>query len=266
MLTFRPSSTVLAIALLLATIPVGAQTQSAVSSTIVPSGKVVVSGAVPDEASKAALLARLQEVYGTGQVVDQVSVGGVIAPPNWAAHVSRLVTPQIKTISKGQLTVEGITVSIRGEVVNEAIRQTIASEFAGALNSTYVVKNGLRVTAASQSVLDLALANRVVEFEHGSALLTDSGKVILDEMTEALKKVNAKKFELIGHTDNVGSPSRNLALSRARADSVKTYLVAKGIPSELIATSGMGADQPLAPNVTEEGRKRNRRIEFRVSQ
>jgi OmpA-OmpF porin, OOP family len=236
------------------------------SQNTVPPSRVVISGVVPDEATKATLLARLQEIYGTGEIVDQISVGGVVTPPNWSSHILKLMTQQLKSISKGQLVVEGTTVSMRGEVSNEGIRKAIANDFAAALNPTYVVKNGLRVTAASQAVLDQALANRVVEFEHGSALLTESGKVILSEMTEALKKLDAKKFEVIGHTDNVGSPTRNIALSRSRADSVKTYLVTKGIPPELIGTSGMGSDQPVVSNTTEEGRKRNRRIEFRVSQ
>jgi OOP family OmpA-OmpF porin len=266
MFTTRSIAIVVAVALDLAVTSSGAQTPPATSPVPAPPGKIVISGAVPDEATKAALITRLQELYGPGQIVDQISIGGVIAPPTWSAQISKLITPQIKSIGKGQLTVEGTAVSIRGEVANEALRQSIASEFASILNSTYIVKNGLRVTAVSQNVLDQALANRVVEFEHGSAFLTDSGKLILDEMAEALKKVDAKKFEVIGHTDNVGAPARNLMLSRARADSVKTYLVSKGLPPELIATSGMGADQPLVANTSEDNRKRNRRIEFRVSQ
>jgi OOP family OmpA-OmpF porin len=115
-------------------------------------------------------------------------------------------------------------------------------------------------------MLDQTLANRVIEFEKGSALLTPSGKRILDDMTDALKRANAKRIDIIGHTDDIGSRSRNMALSTARADSVKIYLVAKGLPSELIATNGMGPDQPIMSNATEEGRRRNRRIEFRVSQ
>lgn len=240
---------------------------AAVAAQTTPTpGRVVISGTVPDEAAKAALLTRLQELYGAGQIVDQISVGGVVAPPNWSANISKLITQNLKSISKGQLAIEGTSVTLRGEVGSEAIRQSIAGELAGALNSTYVVKNGLRVTAATQAVLDQTLANRVIEFEPGSALLTDSGKAILDEMTEALKKTSPKKLEVIGHTDNVGVAARNLALSRSRADSVKIYLVAKGIPSEIISTSGMGADQPLESNATDEGRRRNRRIEFRVGQ
>nr|WP_242489917.1 OmpA family protein [Noviherbaspirillum cavernae] len=205
-------------------------------------------------------------MYGTGQVIDQMTVGGVIAPPNWSTHVPKLIGQNLKSIGKGQLVIEGTTITMRGEVGNEATRQSIASEFSNVLSPGYVIKNALRVTAASQALLDQTLANRVIEFEHGSALLTEPGKRILDEMSEALRNMNAKKIEVIGHTDNRGDPALNHALSRSRADSVKTYLVAKGIPSALVATSGMGSDQPVVPNTTDEGRKRNRRIEFRVGQ
>lgn len=253
------------LSLLVIALPLLGASWSAIGQDVAPN-RIVISGAVPDEATKAALYSRLVEVYGATNIDDRMTVGGVIAPPNWASYVPKLMTPQLKSISKGQLVVEGTNISLRGEVGTEATRQEIASNFANALNPTYVIKNGLRVSAASQAVLDQALANRVIEFEPGSALLVQSGKLILDDMTSVLKAVNARKVEVIGHTDNSGVPARNLALSRARADAVRTYLVSKGASPELIITSGMGADQPVGPNTSEEGRKRNRRIEFRVSQ
>lgn len=239
-------------------------TTNAQDAAVAPN-RVVISGTVPDEATKSALISRLSELY-PGQVVDQITVGNVVAPPNWSAHIPRLMTANLKSISKGQLAVEGTTVSMRGEVGSEAARQAILSDFSGALTSDYVVKNALRVTAANQAILDQVLANRVVEFEAGSAMLAEPGKEILDEMVAALKKMDARKFEVIGHTDSIGDPARNLALSRSRAEAVKIYMVAKGITPDLIGTSGMGADQPIVSNATAEGRKRNRRIEFRVSQ
>jgi OOP family OmpA-OmpF porin len=236
------------------------------SQASIPVGRVVISGTVPDEATKALLLTKLQELYGTGQIIDQMSVGGVIAPPNWTTSIPKLINPNLKSISKGQVAIDGTTISMRGEVASEAIRQTIASDFAGALNGNYTIKNGLRVTATSQTMLDQTLANRVIEFENGSALITPSGMRILDEMADALKKANPRKIDIIGHTDDIGARARNMALSNARADSVKIYLVAKGLPAELMSTSGMGPDQPIMSNATSEGRRRNRRIEFRVSQ
>ncbi len=231
-----------------------------------PADPVVISGAVPDEATKAALLGRLKDVYGAANVVDQLTVGGVTMPPDWSSRVPRLVTTHLKAVSKGQLVVEGSNVTIRGEVASDSLRQAIAGEVAGILSNRFVVHDGLRVTAASQNMLDRALANRVIEFEPGSALLTEEGRITLDEIMGTLKSVNPKRIEVIGHTDNVGDPDRNMALSRARADSVKIYLVAHGMAPERIGTSGMGQDQPIMPNTTEEGRRRNRRIEFRISQ
>lgn len=229
-------------------------------------GQVVVSGTVADEASKAGVLARLREVYGPDMVVDQISVGGVATPANWNSYVQKLITPELKQISRGQLKIDGSTVSLKGEVANEAQRQKIASNVATSLNPTYTVNNGLRVSAADQGVLDKTLANRTVEFESGKATLTPAGRAILDEMAAAMLKLDGRKVDLIGHTDNQGLKASNQNLSQARAEAVKTYLADKGIDRDLMTASGQGSDRPIASNGSAEGRARNRRIEFRLAQ
>jgi OOP family OmpA-OmpF porin len=227
---------------------------------------ILVTGTVADEASKAGLLARLREVYGAERVVDQVSIGTVATPANWNEHVQRLIGPNLKLISRGQLKVDGSNVSLRGDVASEAQRQQIATDIAASLNPTYVVNNGLRVAATEQGVLDAALANRIIEFESGKATLTDSGRGILDQMAAALQRLHGIRVEVIGHTDNAGSRAGNLSLSQARAEAVKNYVANRGINPELIAVSGEGPDRPVADNRTAEGRARNRRIEFKVIQ
>ncbi|MGW8391041.1 OmpA family protein [Pseudoduganella sp. HUAS MS19] len=229
-------------------------------------GQVVASGTVADEASKTALLAKLREVYGADKVLDQITIGQVTTPANWNDYVQKLITPDLKQVSRGQLKIDGTTVSVRGEVANEAQRQRIASDFATRLNPTYTVTNGLRVSAADQGVLDRTLANRIVEFESGQAVLTPTGKVILDEMGAAMLKLKGQKVEIIGHTDNVGLRTSNQNLSQARAEAVRNYLAGKGIPAETLVASGSGPDRPIASNDTVEGRARNRRIEFRMAQ
>lgn len=229
-----------------------------------PVEKVVASGTVPDEASKAMLLARLRELYGAERVVDQITIGNVVLPASWSNSVQNLIQPNLKLISKGQLSVEGNSVGIRGEVANEAQRQQIVSEMAAVLNPSYVVRNGLRVSG-SQQVLDAALGRRIIEFESAQAVLRPSGQKILDEMVIALGKVKGKKVEVIGHTDNTGAREGNLSLSLARAEAVRTYLVQRGITPAMISVAGFGPDRPVAENTNEEGRARNRRIEFRVA-
>ena len=244
--------------LLLALAAGGAQAQSG--------APVVVSGTVADEASKAALLERLRTLYGAARVVDQLAVGTVSTPANWNDYVQRLVGPNLKLIKGGQLKVDGNKVSLRGDVANEEQRQRIAGDIAASLNSTYTVNNGLRVAVSEQGVLDAALANRIIEFESGKAALTESGMVVLDQMSAAMRKLEGVKVEVIGHTDNAGSRAGNLSLSQARAEAVKSYLVGKGIAAESIAVSGEGPDRPVADNRTPEGKARNRRIEFKVIQ
>ncbi|KVR41679.1 OmpA family protein [Burkholderia multivorans] len=229
-------------------------------------GQVVVGGKVPDEATKAAVLQKLRDTYGAANVVDQIEVGDVATPPNWSANVQKLLGAQLKQISKGQLKINGTQIEMKGEVHNEAQRQQIASDMANTLNPTYTIKNGLRVSASEQGLLDQTLANRTIEFETGSATLTPQGKQILDQMAAALAKLQNRTVDIIGHTDNSGNRTSNIALSQARADAVKGYLITKGIAPQQMTTTGVGPDQPIAPNDTAEGRARNRRIEFRVGQ
>jgi OmpA-OmpF porin, OOP family len=231
-----------------------------------PAAPIVVSGIVGDEAAKAALLARLRTVYGAERVVDQLAIGRVTTPPNWNEHLARLVGPNLKLVSRGQLQVDGTSVSLRGDVASEAQRQQVAAELALALDASYTVNNGLRVAASEQGMLDAALADRIIEFESGKATLADSGKAILDQMSAVLLRLKDKRVEVIGHTDNAGSRAGNLSLSQARAEAVKTYVAAHGVNPDMIAVSGEGPDRPVADNRTPEGRARNRRIEFKVVQ
>ena len=229
-------------------------------------GQVLASGTVPDEATKAAVLAKLRELYGSERVVDQIAIGPVVMPANWNGYVQKLITPDLRQISRGQLTIDGNNVSLRGEVANEALRQRIASNVATNLNPTYTVNNGLRIAAAEQALLDDTLANRTVEFDSGKATLTPTGRAILDEMVTAMLKLKGRRIEIIGHTDSAGLRASNVSLSQARAATVKAYLTARGIAEDNLAASGQGPDRPIASNDTAEGRARNRRIEFRLAQ
>jgi OOP family OmpA-OmpF porin len=180
--------------------------------------------------------------------------------------LKKLIGPNLKMITKGELKIDGTNVTVRGEVANEAQRQQIASDIATSLNPSYTVNNGLRVSAAEQNLLDATLAKRIIEFDSGKATLTPSGQGILDEMAATLHKVKGKKVEVIGHTDNTGLRESNLALSHARAEAVRSYLSVKGVDPAMVMVSGQGPDRPVAENTSADGRARNRRIEFRIAE
>lgn len=86
----------------------------------------------------------------------------------------------------------------------------------------------------------------------------------LDMVVDFLKQNPNVKIELAGHTDNRGVHSDNVKLSQLRVNSVKKYLVSKGIDGKRISGKGYGGTRPIASNETEETRRMNRRVEFTI--
>ena len=103
-----------------------------------------------------------------------------------------------------------------------------------------------------------------VEFEFDKSDIKPGTTKSLDAAYSTMKENPGLMVEIGGHTDNVGKVKYNQKLSESRANSVKAYLVAKGIDASRISTRGYGKSQPIAPNTTDEGRQRNRRIEFKI--
>jgi outer membrane protein OmpA-like peptidoglycan-associated protein len=101
-----------------------------------------------------------------------------------------------------------------------------------------------------------------VNFQSGSATLTPNSFRILDGVYESLKEWTNVKVEIRGHTDSQGNDSYNLQLSQRRAESVMEYLIAKGIESSRLRSSGRGETEPITSNNTADGRARNRRVEL----
>jgi outer membrane protein OmpA-like peptidoglycan-associated protein len=101
-----------------------------------------------------------------------------------------------------------------------------------------------------------------IVFKTGSAEIMPESEEILMKAFMTLNDDQSIVVEIHGHTDNVGKKAANMKLSKARAESVKAWLVAKGIAAKRIGTKGFGPDKPIADNKTDEGKQKNRRIEF----
>lgn len=101
-----------------------------------------------------------------------------------------------------------------------------------------------------------------VLFEQGKYILLEGSYTELDKLLRTMIRYPALKIRIDGHTDNVGDPNLNQSLSFFRAKVVETYLVEHGIDVSRIEVKGYGSSRPLADNSTEEGRAKNRRVEF----
>lgn len=132
---------------------------------------------------------------------------------------------------------------------------------------------GMRAKAFSESIktavesTDVAaktLKLQFVNFQTGSAALTADSRYELDNLVTAMTAYPSIVIEVAGHTDNVGDPAANLALSGQRAASVVKYLTDRGIGAGRLRPKGYGDAKPVAENDTDENRAKNRRTEFTI--
>jgi outer membrane protein OmpA-like peptidoglycan-associated protein len=110
----------------------------------------------------------------------------------------------------------------------------------------------------------LRRAPQQVFFEFDADRLTDSSRTWLDSLATLLIGLGNRSLIIEGHTDNVGRPGYNLALSQSRAARVRFYLMSKGVSSSRMQAVGYGASRPLKPNDTEAHRLMNRRVEIKL--
>jgi OOP family OmpA-OmpF porin len=103
-----------------------------------------------------------------------------------------------------------------------------------------------------------------VLFDFDKSVLKPEGRSKLDDLAGKIKGINLEVVIAIGHTDSIGSDAYNQKLSVRRAESVKAYLVSRGVEPNRIYTEGKGEKQPVASNKTKEGRQKNRRVEIEV--
>lgn len=108
-----------------------------------------------------------------------------------------------------------------------------------------------------------------VFFKFDSAELSPGSDAVLDENITKGQSVKLLQnpdvnIEVAGHTDSVGNDAYNMALSERRANTVRDYLIAKGVPAERLTAKGYGETEPLADNGTEDGRAQNRRVGLRI--
>jgi outer membrane protein OmpA-like peptidoglycan-associated protein len=120
---------------------------------------------------------------------------------------------------------------------------------------------GVEVSRTADNQLKLNIPNDV-SFDISSAVIRPEMRQVLDPFAEQLRGDTNARVSIVGHTDSTGSEAVNDPLSVARANSVRDYLVSRGVPASHVQTVGRGEREPVADNATEAGRARNRRVEI----
>jgi outer membrane protein OmpA-like peptidoglycan-associated protein len=139
--------------------------------------------------------------------------------------------------------------------------QTAQAQAAAEAERANRLQRELADLAARPTEQGLVVVLQDVLFDTGQATLKEGAQAKLDQLATVLKGHPERRVMVAGFTDSVGSAESNLALSRARAESVRNALMARGVPADRIDTRGHGEARPVATNSTQAGRQQNRRVE-----
>ncbi|MEZ5607091.1 MAG: OmpA family protein [Burkholderiaceae bacterium] len=124
---------------------------------------------------------------------------------------------------------------------------------------------GVQVSQTPDNQLKLNIPNDI-SFATNSAAIEPRLRPILDQFAQGLGQQPGMEVTIVGYTDSTGNDAINNPLSLARANSVRDYLAARGVPARSIRAEGRGSHDPIASNATEAGRAQNRRVEIYLAE
>lgn len=239
-------------------------------------GKLSYSGQLGSAADRGRLVDAFNKTFGAANVSGDVMIDANTKPAGWLDSLIALL-PDFLKMPGAKLDLDGNSVTLGG-TVSAVDRQTLA----GLLKNLFAgfTLNGLDagvMQGASEAFKALlpgkytaadlvkALNLMTIHFETGSAAISADSLDLLKEAAAAIKNAPAgTRVDIGGHTDNTGDAVANLKLSDERANAVRSKLVELGVDAGSLRAKGYGDTRPVADNATEEGRARNRRMEFSV--
>lgn len=266
--------------------------QEVVAAAIEPASLMLATGEantlyacrmnVGDEALQTTVMSALSNAFGTEADKCRADIDDGFATDMPAAAQLPSILTIFQNVADASMMIKGDQITVNApdaDILNQLVADlqavapgmTVVAE--GSLDLQGEIDNSLVASEAAISSLGenpdprdvaRALSLQVINFELDKALIPDVNKPYLDRAAEIIMQVPDMELMIIGHTDAQASNPYNMQLSQDRANAVKEYLVSKGVDGSKLSTKGMGETDPVATNATEQGRFRNRRIEFSV--
>jgi OOP family OmpA-OmpF porin len=236
--------------------------------------KIVLSGHVPSTTADTIVTTYAAALFGTDQVHANLVTTDSPAPPVWQTAAMR-VLDGLAFADGGDAEMAGHKISFYATVPEPFAAHRLHEQLVAGLPD-YEITTAIEINLpAGIAVLPLpgvpcaaALEDVIredpIDFDKGSAVIASESGQVLDKLAATLHRCTGDVVEIGGHTDSDGSEDLNQRLSQARAEAVVTGLRRRGVPLDWLIARGYGEAEPIASNATEEGRARNRRIEFRA--
>ncbi len=262
-------------------------------------GAITVTGFAPSPEVKAAILSAAAQANPGAGIIDQMAIAsGAPEGVDWAA-AGTFTLSRLAGLDQGRADLTAADLKVTGTAA-DADAKAAAEAALGAQ-----LPQGLKVVAAITApdkpaepvptpnpqsnaaattpaavvppgkivlpdlctdLIRRATGVKYITFDTDKADLKEGFTGAVDELLFVAQTCPGVSFAIEGHTDSDASDSYNVSLSQRRADAIRNYLIARGVPDKRLQASGKGESEPIAENATADGKARNRRIEFRVIQ
>ena len=233
---------------------------------------LTLTGYVPDNNVHAAIVAAAGRKFYGEKVVDNLKAS-LGSPPGFAGAVMPALGA-LSRLSTGTLVVSDREVKLSGDALYDTAPGQLRGNLVKDFPQGWQLKADISVKPAAapvdatvcQQLFSEMLARGTIRFESGRSNLDLDSAGLLDHLVEIALRCPTTNIEVAGHTDADGDSATNQALSEKRAQAVVDYLVKAGLPAGRFTATGYGSTQPVAANDTDDGKARNRRIEFVVKE
>jgi outer membrane protein OmpA-like peptidoglycan-associated protein len=241
-------------------------------------GQVVLSGAVPDDTTRLALIAHAKAAFENRglPIVDQMKITANPPAGDWIGTAKRGLNA-IAALGNEFTELNDKALSVVGIAKTPAEKASIEADINLAADAGFTPAPAITLPAETvapavqtevdscQQDINSLMATSTINFDTNKASLQQQPNALLDKLAAVASKCPNTNIAINGHTDSRGNDDANMRLSLARADTVQNYLVGKGIAAERLTSKGLGETQPLDPAETPAAYEKNRRIEFTVT-
>lgn len=231
---------------------------------------LTLSGFYKDARQHDDILAAAKRNFMSDKIIDITAMAA--NAPSSLDGIAGLGLSQLSRLGDGVLELKDKVLSLNGTALYEKATSSIKSTITDNLPQGYTGQATIAVaepedvvdTTACQSLFVSVISNGTIQFETASARIDKDSAGLLDVVVSIAQRCPTGKIEVQGYTDTDGSTQDNLQLSQQRADAVLQYLVNAGVDGARLTAVGYGQTSPVASNDTQDGKAKNRRIEFLV--
>ena len=225
-----------------------------------------VDGYMPTKEDKKKLLSLIKERYPKQNLVDGIDIG-TGNPASWNELISTIMEG-LKGLDTASVHIVDDEVQISGKIKTQKEKDIFTATLKNFENNPYKINTHIvsmdRPIIVCQEKFNTLLSKQKIKFASNKSTIAAESNKVLKELSFISSLCPQANMVIVGYTDSLGNDEKNKKLSFERAQAVVSRLFQEGVELERMKALGEGESKPIADNKTEEGRAKNRRIEFKV--